>query len=508
MTENRIAIVFALSGLLVAATINGFHSSQSYFWLAANVAYTLPVVILVFYVSLVIQVASSPERRMWIGVVSTIGALICFVNAGFSAMYLVFQGTVLTGLLFGLIIFVGKNVRRPYLILFGVGFVATVASAIVQHTAPGVSLRMNSPVEARFGTPVRYLPDLLKQTISVTFEHVGHQEAFAGFMLLCAAAILITLHLNKERNPFKAGASPKFAAGPLWAGMIIQLLLVPVLWAHTSDSPQFLGRFSSAYSIVIVVNIVLTTAFAMMIFYRARICEWLRKRDSGRHICIAMILLVSVALFSLTQLRSIHFKAATYLFISALVFLLIGAYQLSAFSSDARSKRLLQLALYASAVLLIAWLALVAVSIYSLGYLSPRILAPAGFLQALLGMIWGIYVGLMVQSIGHSTEGSKSWLTAYRGMGLMLAIAIGVGIVFGQSRSLPKMKTFASEWDDRHAEIIRQRDNGNTTIVVPELSYDFGYDLVSWHIFDINGGGRCSAVYYGVDSIIRSDDGG
>ena len=69
------------------------------------------------------------------------------------------------------------------------------------------------------------------------------------------------------------------------------------------------------------------------------------------------------------------------------------------------------------------------------------------------------------------------------------------------------MRTFAREWDQRHAEIIRQRDSGSNTIIVPELSYDFGYDLVHWHIFDTKGG-RCSAVYYDVESIIRSDSGG
>ena len=339
---NRLAIVFALSSLLVAATINGLHSSQSYLWLAANVAYTLPMVILVFYVSLVIQVASRPKMRISIGAFSIIGALICFANAGFSAMYLVFQGTVLTGWLVGLTIFVAKTVRRPYMILIGAGWIATVASAVVQITAPGTSLRMHSPVEARFGTPVRYLPDLVEQTLGVTFEHIGNQDAFAGFMLLFAAAMFVTLTIYKARNPLKIGASPTLKSQPLWVGMIIQLPFMPVLWTHTSDSPQILDSFNSAYFVVIFVNIVLIIAFAMLLFYRAKIDEWFRRHNSAWHIYIAIILLAMVALFALTQLRSIHYKAATYLFTSAVVFLFIGGLQLSDFGMDAQSKRLWQ----------------------------------------------------------------------------------------------------------------------------------------------------------------------
>ena len=99
-------------------------------------------------------------------------------------MYLVFQGTFLTGLLVGIMLFVAKTARRPYLILIGAGWVGTAISAIVQITAPGLAARLDSKMFAEIATPVRTLPELLIRAFEASFKYIGHQEAFAGFMLL------------------------------------------------------------------------------------------------------------------------------------------------------------------------------------------------------------------------------------------------------------------------------------------------------------------------------------
>ena len=55
--RRRLPLALTVAGLLVAAAINGFHSDQSFFWLSANVAYALPVALLVLIIAVGIHLA-------------------------------------------------------------------------------------------------------------------------------------------------------------------------------------------------------------------------------------------------------------------------------------------------------------------------------------------------------------------------------------------------------------------------------------------------------------------
>ena len=199
-----------------------------------------------------IQLGDMPKLR--IEAATVIVAALSFLNAVFSAMYLVFQGAFLSLLLPGAMSFMYGPKRRRYLILLCAGWLSTAAGALVIATAPGFSVRLASTVyaELNLGSPIRDLPALLLRTVAITFEQIGHQPAFAGFALMLSLTLCLTLSAYRPRNPVAARRTPALAAGPLLAGLFVQALFLPILWSHTSDATQFLGRFSTGFFLVIL----------------------------------------------------------------------------------------------------------------------------------------------------------------------------------------------------------------------------------------------------------------
>jgi hypothetical protein len=159
---------------------------------------------------------------------------------------------------------------------------------------------------------------------------------------------------------------------------------------------------------------------------------------------------------------------------------------------------------------LIPWLfaapALIALSLFSLGFLSQRILAGAAFLHVASGLFWGLGLGVLLRRGGFFSQAADASEGRYRLGAALVAVILAVGIVSGQSQRLPELTAFAIEWDARHEEIIRQRDRGSAAIVVPELSYNLGELVYRLHIFDDNHN-NCPKLYYGVESITRSGAG-
>ncbi|MCY3779427.1 MAG: hypothetical protein OXG78_03875 [Chloroflexi bacterium] len=497
-------LLLALAFLLVTASIYGMHSMQSFYWFISSTAYTLPIPLLAICVGIALKAACWPVRSGRFVLVAICLGMVCFINAGFSEMYLVVQGVLLSGLIAGTTLFLGSSLRRPYLMLIGASWIGTLVSAVVQLNSPGIATRSGSDyaIKLNMGVPIRTLTELVYKSAEATFQHIGHQEAFAGFILALVAALYVTLNVFPPQISIEGAERPALVAPPLWLGLLAQLLFVPVLWLHTSDSPHILDRFSLAYFTVVCINVIQILGFVFLLVLRRKIEEFLHKH--GRwHTCISTVLLAALALFALTQFRSIHYIAATYLFASSFVFLCIAWFQLKATAGCAPNGRMIWLPFFASALALICYASLITLALYGQGFVVERTFAPATFVHVVSGAVWGVGLGCLIQ---HSTILCGNSVSAYRTASLLIVFAIGIGIMIGQLRMLPRLATFAREWDDRHAEIIRQRDSGRSNIVVPELSYDFGYDLVGWHIFDTERGGRCSAVYYSVESIIRTED--
>lgn len=501
--ENRLPLALTVSGLLVASAINGFHSAQSFYWMAANVAYALPVAVLVLIIAIGMQLALRPGPR--ISAAAGFVAAVCLFNAGFSPMYLVFQGAALSVLLLGAMLFLRETIRRRCLILLGAGWLSTAAAALVLVTAPGFSGRMGSHVyaELNLGPPIRALPELLARSLEIMFEQVGHQAAFTGFALMLSLSLYVTLSVYRPQRALRPARPAALAKRPLWAGLIAQALFLPVLWAHTSDSTLFLSRYSAAFFVVICLNMAQILAFALLLASRKRIDQLLRGNESIWRACITASLLAPVLLFAMDQTCSIHYTAATYLFVSVFVYLCLLLWQLADRVSDADSRPWRQLPLFAAGAALFSYLVLIALSLFALGFLSERILAGAAFLRVVSGVPWGLSLGLLLRRSGLVSQTDGASIGRYRlGAGLV-TIILAVGIVSGQSQRLPALTSFAAEWDARHDEIIRQRDSGRDAIVVPELSCNLGELVHGFHIFD-DTHNYCAKLYYGVESITRS----
>ena len=500
---HRLPLALAVSGLLVAAAINGFQSMQSHYWMSANVAYALPVAILVLIVAIGLHLALRPG---W-----SISAAVCLVaavslfNAGFAPMFLVFQGAVLSMLLLGARLFLRETIRRRCLLLLGAGLLSTAVAALIIMTAPGFSGRLASSkyADLNLAGPVRALPELIRRSLETLFEQVGHQPAFTGFALMLSLVLCLTLSLNRPPRPVEGLRPAALSRRPLWAGLVAQLLFFPILWAHSSDVAQILGRFSAAFFLVICLNLAQILILALLLAFKQRADRILRESEPAWRVYIGAVLLAALLLFAVDQARSIHFKAASYLLCSALTWLGLMLWQLADRVSEGDSRLWRRLPLFALGAALFSYLALIALSLFALGFLYERILAGTAFLHVASGAIWGLGLGLLLRRGGFGADSDDDARDPLRLGAAAFTILLAAGIVMGQGQRLPDLTVFAAEWDARHDEIIRQRDSGIESIFVPELSYNLGELVHDFSIFDPKLT-NCPKLYYGVSSFTPS----
>ena len=245
--RNRLPISVALAALALAATINAFYTLESIYWYSASARYAFPVGILAIILAATFEFAGRRHSRRSFTVAMLLAAATCFINAGFSEMQMTFQLLYLSLSLGAICLYIQRSRRRALLILVFSGLVGTVVSAIIQLTAPGTAYRMANADVVLWAHPVRLLPDLIDRTLNLTLQYIGHQEAFAGFMLLFGVGLCatMTLYRPKPRLPeYKLHVLP---VSPFLFVLITQLIFVPLLWTHLSDTRQFFGRFSPAF---------------------------------------------------------------------------------------------------------------------------------------------------------------------------------------------------------------------------------------------------------------------
>ena len=270
--------------------------------------------------------------------------------------------------------------------------------------------------------------------------------------------------------------------------------------AHKSDSAQFLGRYSLSYLMVLALHIFLLLAFAAAFWRRRRLQLALAQRQHLWPAVSMVIILTFALLFALTQVRRIDARASTYLFVSALSLLVILALLWHSGAADRRARTL---GLVALAFPLIAWLtiaALYCVTFIGHGFTADRIMSGSAWLQVLSGLAWGIYLGYLLKSCPFTNDGRQVWERWLAIACLTAAIVVGGGIFLGQARLLPKLQTYAGEWDARHAFIIGQSESRRSHIRTAPLSFDLA---------DYLGLGtlRSAERFYGVETITQDSDG-
>ena len=489
--NSRPALSIAIAALTVAAVNNAFYTWESRYWYGAVVGHTMPIVLFPVYMGLTVWMAPRLRKniRSILGLIA--GAAICFLVAGFSEAHVVFQLIFLAFCLLMSFALLESSVRYRYVLVFGVGWLATLASLIVQWTAPGVAARMANEAIRYSGIQDRSLGVLVSKTLTRVFSYIKDPEVFAGFIMLMAVALLVALVTYKPPALSKAPKPLGLTLPALWLGLIFHLLCLPLLWLHTSDNPQFLGRFSSRYMILILLNILFILGFLVMLWQRKRINAQLQKREPGRlfPLWFMAAALIFALLFALTQIETLYFYSSIYLFTSALVFLAI----LTSLYTNAEERKFGLLAFCSYGL---GWVSILAV-VFMLTFASdaaPRTMAVGACLLTLSGLVWGAYIGYLSKRYLPSLQAGQAWIRFLKLGSLVIVLIIAVNIVLGQVALIPDYQNFAQVWDANHQKIITLRDSGQDVIEVSPLPLYNRYYL-----------GGCPGRYYGAEIVI--DDG-
>ena len=496
INHSRRPLALAIAALGVAGAINGSHAPQAFYWYAASTHYTLPLASLTIYLALTLWLTKRTRLPAW-GLIA--GGMLCFITAGASEMFLVFQLTFLSGCLLASLAWR----RHAYARVFGVGWLAALVGLMIQLNAPGVALRA-AQIDDLFGRPDRSLSALLSKTFEETLKALGHPPIFAGFVLLMAAGLLTALFACQRQSvkASKASKPVELVSSAWWLGLMFQLLWLPILWSHVSDAPQFFGRFSLRYMAVIVLNLTFISSFAALLWQRGRINAYLQRHERGLPIFCNGLLLIFVFLFALTQLGSIYYRAASWLLMTSLMFLGLLGWQLSSLPPGAETRKFGLLALCSLGIGLACAAAVVGAAVFGRGYAASRILAPGNSLLTLSGLAWGFFLGCLVKHL--PSRYGQAWITRLKLASLATAFIIGLGIVLGQAALAPDFQRYAREWDARHLDIIAQRDRGQTSIETALLSYDLA-EYAGMTTMARDPTNRCAKRYYGVESIAVID---
>lgn len=482
------ALVFG--ALSAAAALNALPSRQSAFWYIAVLSYTLPVTLVAIHLALALWAAGSRRAyRRSISVV--IGCGLCAFSAGLSEGHAVIQLTFVTLCLIASLVLATDPKRRRLFLVLGTGWLASGGSLLFQLTVQGIGVRAERMAEIS-GSPDRSLMTLVARMIGDTFDSIGQPQAFAGFTMLFAFGLLAGLcwHI-----PHATAPSPmpfRLKRPLLWLGLALQLLWIPLLWAHQSDESQLFGRFSLKYGATIGLNVCLVCSFALFIWKRERINALVRA-----HVAMLMPVGIPIAyasgfglLFAFSEIRSIVAIASIYLFSTVSGLLALLTLQLSSASAHALIRQLGRLALFAHSA---GWICLAAISFeiaYFIGWPLLRAMTAGAFLLVVPGVIWGAFVGRWVKT-GSSTLGNYvAWESALKATSLVVVNIVLLGIIINQTARIPDLRNYARQWDTNFETIGLLRDSGMRDIEVPQLT---------WGVAPYFDG--CSAQYYGVESI-------
>ena len=491
ISYSRRPLALAVAALGVAGAINGSHAPQSFYWYAASTHYTLPLALLTIYLALAVWLAKRTRLPAW-GLM-TVGAL-CFITAGASEMFLVFQLAFLMCCLLASLAWR----RCAYARVFGVGWLATLVGLMIQLNAPGIAVRA-AVLERRYSRPDRSLLALLSKTSEEILKAIAHPQIFAGFVLLLAVGLLVMLFAYRPPQTLKTSKPLELVSSAWWLGLIFQLFWLPILWGQVSANPQFLGRFSLRYMGVINLNAIFILSFAVLLWQRERINAYLQRHERDLPIFCNGLLLIFVFLFALTQLGGIYYLPASWLLMTALMFLGLLCWQLSSLLPGAEIQNIGLLALCSLVIGLICLAAIVGAAVFGRHSVAIlRILAPGASLLALSGLAWGFFLGCLVKHL--PSRYGRAWIARLKLAGLAAMLIIGLGIMRGQVTLAPDFQRYAREWDTRHLDIIAQRDRGQAVIEVAPVSnmtddYIGGANITSHYVQS------CARRYYGVDSI-------
>lgn len=472
---HRRAIVVALAAISAAAAINGLYHAQVFYWLTGAVVYHWPAALLLLGIAAAAAMGRRLQSRRQLILAAMAVAVCAFINGGFSEMVVGFQLSALA-LITGFV-FIRQNGprRRAWRILAPAACLGTVLSLLLQVSSPGFATR--SAQTAYFGLaifPARELPDLIERTLDGALYYIGQPDSFGSFMLIVFAGLFLSMSAG-ARPRLDEKPQPIFRArAPLALALLPQLIFIPILWSHQSDSLQVFSRFSYAFALVAAVNLLAIACLLALLWKRDRFDQLVNRRNGLMAYC-AGVLLVVCLVFALTQVRNIHYKAASYLFVTTVSALLLLAGQLAAHTNEPRLRALFRIGAFASAGALLILAALLAVQLWSVGLIFERALTPVIYTLMLAALLIGLTLGAVIRQAARVTDANAVWLRWMRLGSLLAALTIAAGIVIGQGQRLEFARRNAEIWDATHAEIIRLRDAGDPDLYTkrfPRLKVD------------------------------------
>ena len=135
-------------------------------------------------------------------------------------------------------------------------------------------------------------------------------------MLLCLGLLVTLLALKPERVASHS-RRVKWVMPGMWLVLLTQLVLAPLLWTQISNDPQVLGRYSLAFSSVIVINLGLITSALLALRLRLRLRAKLGEMNERvRLICLAISFVASFASLALmTQVQQLSTYSYEILFV-------------------------------------------------------------------------------------------------------------------------------------------------------------------------------------------------
>ena len=498
--SHRRAINVALASLATAATINGFYHAQVFYWMTAAVEYAWPPVMLLLGIAMAVEAGRRLRGNLAHLLAAIFAAIYAFLNAGFSEMYLVFQLSAMALIVVYVSVFQQGQKRKSYVILALAACLGTIASLPVQLASPGFAYRSSqSEVFGYLVLPVRDLPSLVSRTLDMTLQYVAHEASFAGFMLVAFAGLFLTLStVNRRLEDSKTGRIHG-ARPPIAIALVVQFFFVPILWSHRSDSLMVFARFSYAFAAVVGINLLAIAVLLSLIWRRDLIDKAINKRN-GLMVCCSCILLAVCLLFMMTQVRSIHYKASSYLFFTVVTTLLMLAFQLALIAGDPRLNRQFLLGAFVTAGAMITLASLLGVTLWGAGYIFDRILTAVTFVVMLAGLVTGVALGALIHRGFCMTDAKAVWLRWIRLFCLLIAITIAAGMVIGHGQRISHVRKDAEIWEATHQEILLWRDEGDPAVYTknyPRLIADhlgstpsrYTSTSLLWH----------QLLYYGLD---------
>ena len=459
----RRAISVALAALAVAATINGFYSAHSFYWYSSAVHYTLSAVMFMLGIALAVESARRLRGIAQHVLAAIAAAIYAFLNAGLAEVYLVYQLSALALITLSVFIFQTGSKRRTYLLLTLAAGLGTLVGLAVVLNAPGFANRSDATIVGNFVLlPIQEQLNLSIYALNETLLYAADREVFAGYMLVVFAGLFLTLSAGNRCRVAAESRRIRTAKAPLAVAVTVQLLFVPILWSHSSDSIQILGRFSYGFATVVGINLLVTLALLALI-WRRRLDQMLQRRN-GLMIYCSGVLLAVCFLFMITQVRVIHVKAAAYFFFTVVTLLLMLGGQLASIADEPSLNRLLLLTVCVTAGAIITLASVVSVEIILVRFVNRRSISSAVFAMMLAGLMNGVTLGALIRHGLCLTGANARWRRWLRVSCLVAALTIGAGIVIGQSRRIGYFQEFVEIWESQHQEIIRLRDEGNPAV--------------------------------------------